>query len=56
MPSDFRQFQQMMAVEFGERFTKLFRGPAWSGLDPGDFQNPYKVRKPYLNINRLTIQ
>ncbi len=43
MPPDFRQFLQMMTVEFGERFIKLFRGPGWSGLDRADHKDPYKV-------------
>ncbi|XP_072045460.1 uncharacterized protein [Amphiura filiformis] len=44
MPPDFRQFQVMMNVEFGERFNKLFRGPAWSGLDSKYWKDPLTAR------------
>ena len=43
MPADFKLFQEMMEVEFGVRFNRLFRGPAWSGLDRKHWNYPLKV-------------
>ncbi|XP_072039679.1 uncharacterized protein [Amphiura filiformis] len=44
MPTDFRLFQDLMEAEFGERFNRLFRGPAWSGCEKQDEKNPLKAR------------
>ena len=43
MSPDFRQFQQMMEIEFGIRFNKLFRGPGWSGEERTDMTDTMKV-------------
>ena len=50
MSPDFRQFQQMMEIEFGIRFNKLFRGPGWSGGDQADFNYPLKVIFPEISL------
>ena len=43
MPEDYHQWYIMMESEFGTRFSKLFRGPAWSGCDRADFKYTQKV-------------
>ena len=50
MPDDYRQWFIMMVTEFGTRFTKLFRGPGWSGCESKDFNYPIKVQRPLNNM------
>eukprot|EP00058_Branchiostoma_floridae_P027248 XP_002612739.1 hypothetical protein BRAFLDRAFT_97281 [Branchiostoma floridae] len=40
--NDYRRWQNMMELEFGERFNKLFRGLSWSGCSQEDIKNPMK--------------
>ncbi|XP_078618099.1 uncharacterized protein LOC144885838 [Branchiostoma floridae x Branchiostoma japonicum] len=53
VPDDYRRWQKMMELEFGERFNKLFRGPSWSGCSQEDIKNPLKAR---VNVAALSHQ
>ena len=58
MPDDFREFQQVMEVEFGTRFNKLFRGPMWSGQVRNNWNDPLKVHiyclLPLMNVHKAS--
>ena len=43
MPEDYNKWFLMMETEFGTRFNKLFRGPAWSGCPKEDVNYSHKV-------------
>ncbi|KAI8517539.1 hypothetical protein Bbelb_035560 [Branchiostoma belcheri] len=55
MPEDFRLWQGIMDVEFGQRFNRLFRGPAWSGLPADQCKDPMLARMNVAALSRQTV-
>ncbi|XP_066278595.1 uncharacterized protein [Branchiostoma lanceolatum] len=53
MPEDFRRWQDILEVELGGRFNRLFRGPAWSGLPVGKCKDPMEAR---MNVACISSQ
>ena len=43
MPEDYQTWYETMCAEFPSRFSRLFRGPMWSGLPPNLQKDPLTV-------------
>ncbi|XP_066270847.1 uncharacterized protein [Branchiostoma lanceolatum] len=56
MSDDFRRFQDMMEIELGQRFNRLFRGPGWSGCPRDVWKNPLEARMNVACVSHKTVQ
>ena len=56
MPEDFKTWYETMCAEFPTRFSRLFRGPMWSGVTVNQQKDPLTVSttSKQKKINKLT--
>ena len=55
MPEDFKTWYETMCAEFPTRFSRLFRGPMWSGVTVNQQKDPLTVSTiSKQKINKLT--
>ncbi|CAH3020689.1 unnamed protein product, partial [Porites evermanni] len=56
VPEDFKTWYETMCAEFPTRFSRLFRGPMWSGVTVNQQKDPLTARVNVASPSIRTVE